>query len=252
MLALLAKLSGENHAYGIAQWAQKRSAALGLLLGLGKRMPCHNTYRRVLGEWVRTAEFEAQVTAFLCEHGGQSVLIALDGKTLRGTIPTGASQGVHLLAAYLPDEGVVLQQVAVEGKENEIVAAPRVLERLDLRDKIVVADAMHTQRALSTQVIAAGGDYIWLVKDNQPQLHADIEHLFRPESCSKGFSPVPTDFQTSRTFDKGHGRQEERILTTSSLLEGYLDWPGCAQVFKLERRTRIQATGKLRQGQSAS
>lgn len=158
---------------------------------------------------------------------------------------------MHLLAAYLPDEGVVLLQVAVDCKENEIVAAPRLLKQLDLHNKIVVADALHTQRTLSKQVVEAGGDYIWIVKDNQSQLHADIEHLFQPESCRKGFSPVPTDFHSSHTYNRGHGRQEERILTTSSLLDGYLDWPGHAQVFKLERHTRLQAAaravGKLRQ-----
>lgn len=251
VLALLAKVCGEDHIYGMAQWAQERGELLGPLLGLAGRMPCHNTYRRVLGRWVNTAEFDAQASAFLRAQSGGSVLLALDGKTLRGTIPSGGSQGVHLLAAYLPDEGVVLLQVAVDCKENEIVAAPRLLEQLDLHDKIVVADALHTQRALSRQVVEAGGDYIWLVKDNQSQLQADIEHLFQPESCRKGFSPVSTDFQTVRTYDKGHGRQEERILTTSSLLNGYLDWPRYAQVFQLERHTHIpapaRAVGKLRQ-----
>lgn len=251
ILALMAKLCGEDHIYGMAQWARQRGEVLGPLLGLGDRMPCHNTYRRVLGEWLSTAEFDAQVSAFLRQRSEQSVLIALDGKTLRGTIPPGGSQGVHLLAAYLPDEGVVLLQVAVDGKENEIVAAPRLLEQLDLHNKIVVADALHTQRTLSRQVVAAGGDYIWIVKGNQGQLHDDIEHLFQPESCRKGFSPVPTDFQTVRTYDKGHGRQEQRVLTTSGLLEGYLDWPACAQVFKLERHTCIpapaRAVGKSRQ-----
>lgn len=251
ILALLAKLCGEDHIYGMAQWAQQRGKILGPLLGLGDRMPCHNTYRRVLRDWVSTTEFDAQVNAFLRKQSGQSVLIALDGKTLRGTIPPGGSQGVHLLSAYLPDEGVVLLQVAVDCKENEIVAAPRLLEQLDLHNKIVVADALHTQRNLSQQVVEAGGDYIWVVKDNQSQLRADIEHLFQPESCRKGFSPVPTDFQTIRTYNTGHGRQEERILTTSSLLNGYLDWPGHVQVFKLERHTCIpaaaRAVGKLRQ-----
>ena len=96
----------------------------------------------------------------------RSVLIVFDGKTLRGTIPTGQSQGVHLLAAYLPAEGIVLVQVAVANKEHEIVAAPKVLASLDLRGKIVIGDAMHTQRELSVQVLAADGDYIWLVKAN--------------------------------------------------------------------------------------
>ncbi len=113
VLAVLAKLRGEDHAYGMAQWVQKRAAKLGPLLGLGLRMPCHNTYRRVLGQWVCTTELEAQVKAFLLAQsaqGGKSVLIAFDGKTLRGTIPTGDSHGVHLLAAYVPDSGVVLVQ----------------------------------------------------------------------------------------------------------------------------------------------
>jgi predicted transposase YbfD/YdcC len=174
------------------------------------------------------------------------VLIALDGKTLRGTIPAGQSQGVHLLAAYLPAEGMVLVQIAVESKENEIVAAPKVLASLDLRGKIVMGDAMQTQRELSVQINEAEGDYIWLVKNNQPQLHADIEQWFAPETHVKGFSAATKDFQTVRTVNKGHGRREERTLTTSSLLNDYLNWPGLAQVFKLERHVVNTATGEVR------
>jgi predicted transposase YbfD/YdcC len=248
ILATLAKLSGEDHPLGMAQWAQLRQPILGPLLGLPKRLPCHNTYRRVLGDGVAPTNLDQQVSAFLRQpkRAGQSVLIVLDGKALRGTIPTGQSQGVHLLAAYLPAEGVVLVQVAVANKENEIVAAPKVLASLDLRGKIVMGDAMHTQRALSLQILAAEGDFIWLAKDNQPSLRRDIEQWFAPESHVKGFSPVAKDFQTARTVDKGHGRREERTITTSSMLNAYLDWPGVAQVFKLERRTVYLATGEVR------
>jgi predicted transposase YbfD/YdcC len=248
LLATLAKLSGEDHPLGIAQWAQWRQPLLGPFLGLPQRLPCHNTYRRVLGDGVTPVALDQQVTAFLrqAKGAGQSVLIVLDGKALRGTIPLGQSQGVHLLAAYLPAEGLVLVQVAVGNKENEIVAAPKVLASLDLRGKIVMGDAMHTQRGLSLQILAAAGDYIWLAKENQPTLHHDIEQWFAPESHVKGFSPAAKDFQTARTVDKGHGRREERTLTTSSLLNDYLDWPGVAQVFKLERRTTLLATGEVR------
>lgn len=247
ILATLAKLSGEDRPFGIAQWAQLRHAVLGPLLGLPKRLPSHNTYRRAFASAISPAELDQQLTAFLRQQGGRSVLIALDGKTLRGTIPAGQTAGLHLLAAYLPAEGIVLVQMAVESKDNEIVAAPKVLASLDLRGKIVMGDAMHTQRELSVQIIAADGDYIWLVKANQPQLRADIEQWFAPETHVKGFSPATKDFQTARSVNKGHGRHEERTLTTSSLLNDYLGWPGLAQVFKLERRVVNTATGELRQ-----
>jgi predicted transposase YbfD/YdcC len=248
-LATLAKLCGEDCPWGMAQWARERQAVLGPLLQLPRGLPCHNTYRRVLGRGVAAMDLQQHVTAFLCaqRNSGRSVLIAIDGKTLRGTIPSGASQGVHLLAAYLPAEGIVLMQVAVESQENEIVAAPKLLACLDLRGKIVIGDAIQTQRELSAQIIAAEGDYIWFVKDNQPQLHADITEWFAAETHTKGFSPVPKDFQTARSITKGHGRREERTLTTSSLLNDYLDWPGVAQVFQLQRRTVNTHTGEERQ-----
>jgi predicted transposase YbfD/YdcC len=246
VLATLAKLSGEDRPLAIAQWAQLRHKILGPLLDLPKRMPSHNTYRRAFASAISPAELDQQLNAFLRQQGGHSVLIAVDGKTLRGTIPAGQSQGLHLLAAYLPAEGIVLMQMAVESKENEIVAAPKVLASLDLRGKIVMGDAMQTQRELSMQIIEAEGDYLWLVKDNQPQLRSDIEQWFAPETHVKGFSAATKDFQTVRTVNKGHGRHEERMLTTSSLLNDYLDWPGLAQVFKLERRAVNTATGEVR------
>lgn len=248
LLATLAKLSGEDHPLGMAQWAHVRQPGLGPLLGLTKRMPCHNTYRRVFADGIAARDLDQHVSAFLMQQAGagRTILLALDGKTLRGTIPTGSSQGVHLLAAYVPAQGIVLVQVAVANKENEIVAAPKVLASLDLRGKIVVGDAMQTQRELSLQILAANGDYIWLAKDNQPTLRNDIEHWFAPESHVKGFSPVTKDFQTARTVDKGHGRYEERCITTSSLLNEYLTWPGVAQVFKLERRAINLASGEVR------
>src|SRR5947208_2643269 len=83
-------------------------------------------------------------------------------------------------------------QVLVERKENEIPAAPRLLQTLDLRGKIVMGDAMHTQREVSVQILSAGGEYIWYAKDNQPKLHQDIAQLFTAEVTGKGSGPVPT------------------------------------------------------------
>jgi hypothetical protein len=97
-----------------------------------------------------------------------SIIIILDGKSLRGTIPLGQSAGVHLLAAYQPDIGSVHAQVAVDRKTNEIGAAPSVVRQLKLSGVVVTGDAMFAQRELSTQIVEGGGDYFWWVKENQP------------------------------------------------------------------------------------
>jgi predicted transposase YbfD/YdcC len=138
-------------------------------------------------------------------------------------------------------------QRVVESHENEILAAPKVLACLDLCGQIVIGDALQTPRELSAQIKAAQGDYIWFVKDNQPQLHADTAEWFAAETHTKGFRSVPKDFQIARSITKGHGRREERTLTTSSLLTAYIAWPGVAQVFQLQRRTVNTHTGAERQ-----
>lgn len=239
LLIVLAKLAGEDHLRGIAQWVKLRQEALAEALSLAKPQAPHaTTYSRVLSGAVEVTELERVVNGFFASlpGAGESTVISLDGKTLRGTIPAGDTRGLHLLAAYLPDEGWVLAQVQVERKENEIPAAIRVVKCLDLRNKIVTADALLTQRELSIQIIDGGGEYVWPVKDNQPQLLGDIESLFAQEPCTPGFSPCQKDFQTATTCEKGHGRLEKRTLTTSSMLQGYVEWPHAAQVFRLERR----------------
>ncbi len=184
---------------------------------------------------IDVGELEAVVSRFLqpAPSEGVAVIINLDGKSLRGTIPAGQPQGEHLLAAYQPEVGVVLLQLAVGSKENEISAAPRLLQALDLSGKIVTGDAMFAQVELSRQVAEGGGDYLWIVKDNQPSVRAEIETLFVSERNSSG--PLEHDFQSAQTIDKGHGRLEQRTLTTSSMLNEYLGWPALGQVFEIER-----------------
>jgi predicted transposase YbfD/YdcC len=135
----------------------------------------------------------------------------------------------------LPEQGVVLAQLEVDTKENEIVVVPTLLAQLDLHGTVVVGDAMQTQRDLSVQVVEAGGDYVWFVKENQPSLLAEIEELFTPPPITPGHAAPARDFRTARQLDNGHGRLEERVLTVSAMVAGYSDWPRLAQVFKLER-----------------
>jgi predicted transposase YbfD/YdcC len=247
LLVVLAKLAGEDRPSGIADWVAHRATALQAALGFRwPRMPQHNTYRRVLADAVVPAELDAAVGAFFREQVGvgQSVVINIDGKTVRGTIDAPATRGEHLLAAFLPQEGIVLMQVAAGEKENEISVAPELLGCLDLRGKVVTGDAMHTQRALSAQIVSAEGEYLWIAKDNQPTLHQDIAALFTADDRTVAGGRVTGDRRTAASVDKGHGRQERRTLTASSDLVGYSDWPGLEQVFCLERERRNTKSGK--------
>lgn len=244
---LLAKLSGEDRPSAIAEWIRLRCASFVELFNLKhERMPCLNTIRTVLQEVVTLEELEIIFGRYLHEtYGGQqSVLVAIDGKTMRGTIPKGGQQGVHLLAAYLPAEGVVLKQVEVVDKENEICAARQLIQKLDLKRKVVCGDAMQTQRQLSVDVLAKGGDYLWFLKENQPTLRADVEQFFRPARVAAGWHLPELPRSVAESCHKGHGRIEKRTLTLMVDEQQFLDWPGVRQVFKLERSVRHLRTGR--------
>jgi predicted transposase YbfD/YdcC len=243
---ILAKLAGEDKLSGITEWIRLRCGVLVELFNLKhQRMPCLNIIRWVLQEVVLAEELEAVLRGYLHEtYGGQqSQLVAIDGKTMRGTIPKGANQGVHLLAAYLPAEGIVLGQVMVSDKENEIVAAPELIDGLDLKNKVVCGDAMHTQRELSAKVLARGGDYLWFLKDNQPNLLADVELFFQPPQKAAGCSLAPMRQTVAQTTEKRHGRLETRVLTLMVDETCFVDWPGVRQVVKVERRVLHLRTG---------
>lgn len=107
-------------------------------------------------------------------EAGYPVVVSMDGKILRGTIDPAVSDGLLLLALYWPGEGITLAQVAIENKQSEVSAAPTLLSWVDLRNKVVIGDTMHTQRQVSIQIGKAGGNYLWTVKGNQPQLLQDL------------------------------------------------------------------------------
>ncbi len=143
---------------------------------------------------------------------------AIDGKTLRGSNKPGAP-GVHLLSALSHQVGMTLAQVAVDDKSNELTAVEALLRGLVLEGRVLTMDALLTQRAIAQRIVDGGGDYVMIVKDNQRQLGADMEQVFA--MVRWGDRQVSTT-----TIDMGHGRIEQRALTTSDALVGYSVWPG--------------------------
>src|SRR2546425_3553951 len=164
--------------------------------------------------------------------------VALDGKTLRGSRKQGAP-GVHLLSALSHHVGLTLAQQAVDAKTNEITQVETVLRQIVLQDRVVTMDTLLTQRHVAQTIVDEGGDYVMVVKENQPQLPADIAFVFT-------LPPAGDRQETARTVDIGHGRIEQRNVTTSEALVGYSEWPGLAQVFELGRYVMFQKTGKER------
>ncbi len=161
-------------------------------------------------------------------------VFCLDGKVLPGTQVAGVKRSDQVLSLFDGTSQRVLAQEPIETKENEIVAAPVVLQRVDLTGKIVTADALHTQRKLSSQIVV-DGDYVFPVKDNQERLRENIEQLFALENPKPGFGKIKTDFETATQVSYGHGRIEIRTIQTSEMLNEYLDWPGVKQVYRLDR-----------------
>lgn len=238
VLIFLAKLGGKDTPVEIADWAKNHAEELRQLLGLKRnQMPHHNTYRRVFQSIVSQAEFERLMEEYhqqVTQADGE--VLSMDGKALRGTWIAGQERGEYGLSVYDGQTQQVKVQEVVETKENEIVAAPKALERVNLIGKIVTGDAMHTQRAISAQILQGQGDYLWPVKENQPQAYQAIQRLFAPDQPKPGFGKIATDFQAAQQVSYGHGRIEIRTLQTSELLNDYVDWPGLGQVYRLERK----------------
>ena len=247
----LAKMCGEDKPSGMAEWVALRGEWIAQVLGLKRKtMPSHHTYRRVLADILDVEALEELVREYHRHAGeaGYQVVISMDGKIIRGTIETESSEGLCLLAVFLPEEGITLAQLAVDSGQNEISTAPTLLGYVDLRNKVVIGDALHTQRQISIQIGKAGGNYLWTVKGNQPQLLQDLQDWFDDNvPLLPGQGCPPKDFCSATVTNKGHGRLEVRTLTTSSQLNDFLDWPFLQQVFKLERTTTIAKTKKTRQ-----
>jgi predicted transposase YbfD/YdcC len=237
MLMTLAKLCGQDTPEEMADWVRQRGAALAEMLHLRRStMPHATTFGRVLRKAIEPEAFERQMQAYFAAQADvrDAPQRCIDGKQVRGTELVAGEGNVYLLGVYVPEAGVMLMQVELASKQGELTLTPRVLKVLDLHAKIVTGDAAFTQRNLSQQIVAAGGDYVWKVKDNQPALLAAIALVFAPATPAlPGFSTPKPDFRTCRETLCGHGRIETRTLTTSSLLQGNSDWPHLAQVFQL-------------------
>jgi predicted transposase YbfD/YdcC len=154
-------------------------------------------------------------------------VIAVDGKTLRGSAHDGAG-GRHLLAAFDHAHGVVLGQVEVDATTNEIPRFSALCDHIEITDAVITADALHAQHGHAAYLHRRGAHYLLIVKRNQPGLHAQLAALpwhDVPVACTKR--------------ECGHGRAERRTLKVASVARG-LAFPHAAQAIRIVRRRKVK------------
>lgn len=188
-LTVVATLAGCKGLEAIAQFGRDHGRALAHALGFTRAKTPNKSCLSKLFRRLDVAALEEALGRWALgrlERLGWDA-IALDGKTARGSAD-GEVPGAHLLTAYVPAAAAVLRQVRVDGKTNEHKAALRLLGVLPLAGKVVTGDAMFTHRDFAREVRDRGGDYILIVKDNQPELKAQIQAALHGDA---DFSPLP-------------------------------------------------------------
>lgn len=156
-LSICAMLCGARSLYAISQWGRDQGQEVSEALGFTReRTPCVSTLHQVFSRLDREA-FEELLGRWLQDRGLEAgEALAIDGKRLRG-IHGEKLPGVHLVAAYAHQSGIVVGQQAVAHKRNELEAMHRLLARLDLKDRVVTGDAQFTQRKVCRSIVAKGG-----------------------------------------------------------------------------------------------
>lgn len=246
-LACVAMMCGYKSYSAIAQWGRNYGNGFAKRLGFTHdKTPCASTLHTIF-RYLSIESLEKQLAVWVNEviacfpHSNDTIeAIAMDGKTLKGSQKQKAKI-THLLSAVSHQLGLTCLQQQVDTKTNEIPISVKMLESLVLEGKVVTTDALLTQKSLCRNLIRCGADYVMPVKDNHPQLVADISLLF---DCPDGFEDT---FTTHQTVDKAHGRIEIRKITASDALREYTHWPGLKQVFVIERQRIVISTGEISQ-----
>lgn len=213
VITICAVISSAETWEEVSDYGRQKEGFLRRFLDLPNGIPSHDTFCRVFAiihpdsiqrcfvEWARS----------LMHQGGREV-IAIDGKTARGSgSPTARLSPVHLVSAWASESGVVLGQEACDEKSNEITAIPKLLEILELKGNIVTTDAMGSQKKIAKQVRAGGGDYVFALKGNHKCLHDAAQSLFHKARRQRwrGY-----DYDWYETIERGHGRVERRKYWT--------------------------------------
>jgi predicted transposase YbfD/YdcC len=253
LLCLLAVLAGGESFVDIALFGEKKLNLLRRFLPYRDGTPSHDQLGDIFAS-LDAVKFQHCFVAWVASFTGAAAeVIAIDGKTVRrSSHKKGAKAAIHMVSAFAARQRLVLGQVKVAEKSNEIVAIPALLDMLAIEGAIVSIDAMGCQRDIAEKIVAKKADYVLALKGNQGSLREDVE-LFAAEQKAKGFKD--TKVSHHQTVDGDHGRIETRTYTAFHDIEWLKerhDWPGLNGVVmvesareigdKIERETRFYIT----------
>jgi predicted transposase YbfD/YdcC len=235
LLCLLAVLAGAETFVDIARFGEKKLELLRRFRPFRDGTPSHDH----LGDLFATLDAEAFQRCFVAWvaalTGASADVIAIDGKTLRRSYQQkGAKAPIHMVSAFAARQRLVLGQVKVAEKSNEIVAIPQLLAMLAIEGAIVTIDAIGCQRDIAAAILAKNADYVLALKRNQGTLCDDVE-LLAAEQKANGFKD--TLISRHETVDGDHGRIETRTYTVFhdvTWLQERHDWPGLQAVVMVE------------------
>jgi predicted transposase YbfD/YdcC len=206
-IAVCGVLSGANSFAAIEEFGLDRRTWFARFLDLANGIPSDDTFARVLAR-LDPGAFEKCLLSWVqaVQEVTGNRLIAIDGKTLRGSYDRREGKAaIHMVSAWATENKLSLGQVVVDEKSNEITAIPELLGLLDISGAVVTIDAMGCQKEIADLIREGDGDYVLAVKQNQPTLYEQVE-----QAIGAGLEQDTSDLDEHQTVEAGHGRQETR------------------------------------------
>jgi predicted transposase YbfD/YdcC len=208
IIAICGTICGADGWVEIEEFGKQKEVWLKTILELPNGIPSHDTFGRVFAH-LDPVEFEKCFFEWVQGISGKvEGVIAIDGKTLRRSHDkTNGKKALHMVSAWTAENRLVLAQVAVEKKSNEITAIPLLLQQLSLSGCIVTIDAMGMQKKITKQIVDDGGDFVLALKNNHATLRKHVEQAFAHALADELPHVQPHFYET---VEKGHGRIEIR------------------------------------------
>jgi len=236
-ITIAAVISGASSWNEIELFGKHKKEWLSSFLSLPNGIPSHDTFNRffaTLDPHVFEQVFTNWVNSLVEKYPGD--IIAIDGKTIRGSKGKGFHSATHIVSAFSSHNQLIIGQLQVDQKSNEITAIPQLLDALLIEGCVVTIDAMGCQKEIAKKIRSCKADYVLMVKENQPELLDDIKDSFKMLEHD-GFT---------ESLDFGHGRIETRkcaVITDLSLIEKPTLWKSLTSIARVESQRYIKSTG---------